>query len=151
MQVYGILWGQSLFFRQVVWSRTSILNSSCCPLVIHQVWEWDLKCLSGELNWFTVCDNLDHTSKAPNHKLIHFNFILENVKLSNLYPLESWGAVILENIFFYPRGWATFFSRGLKAEGNTDLDRICKAPQIGMFLLLIETDYPILCFSLNPT
>lgn len=52
-----------------------LLSSSCGPLPVHLVWERDLDHHDGDVDWFTVWDNLDCTSKNPNHELINFNFI----------------------------------------------------------------------------
>ena len=89
MHAYGVPWGQSfhthafhLLFNVGIRSGglvskvyNLLLNSSCGPLTVHQVWEREFEHLGGEINWFTVWDNLHRTSKNPNHKLIQLNFL----------------------------------------------------------------------------
>lgn len=89
MRAYGVPWEQPLYTHELhvildVGAQTSglvsklyniLLSSSCGPLHVHLIWERDLDHHDGDVDWFTVWDNLDCTSKNPNHELIHFNFI----------------------------------------------------------------------------
>ncbi len=97
MGAYGVPWGQRLYLHDLhillnvgvntggLVSRlyTLLLKSSCGPLAIHQVWERDIDHLGDEVDWTTVWDNLDCTSKNPNHKLIHFNFLHRQKKTNH--------------------------------------------------------------------
>lgn len=89
MRTYGVPWGQPLDVHELhtivdVGARTRglvsklykrLVESSCKPLAIHQIWERDLDFSDGVIDWMRVWDNLEATSKNPNHRLIHFNLI----------------------------------------------------------------------------
>ena len=53
----------------------AFLISVCKPQNIDQIWSRDLGIYVEDMCWSTVWKNLDHTSKNPNHKLIHFKFL----------------------------------------------------------------------------
>lgn len=88
MHTYGVPWGENLAIhllysllnaRGQTRGLTSkiyvLLNSVCKPLNINQIWSRDLGISVEDICWTTVWNNLDHTSKNPNHKLIHFKFL----------------------------------------------------------------------------
>ena len=127
MHTHGVPWGQPLYTYELhllfnVGVRSSglvskvynlLLNSSYGPLTVHQVWEREFEHLSGEINWFTVWDNLDRTSKNPNIKLIHVNFLhrlyltprkFHLMKLSPSHCLSSMYSSLCGLIYTYVLG-----------------------------------------------
>lgn len=88
MRTYGVPWGEKLATHPLysllnVRGKTkgltskiyALLNSGCKSLNIGYIWSRDLDITEKDICWTMVWNNLDHVSKNPNHKLIHFKFL----------------------------------------------------------------------------
>lgn len=89
MKEYGVPWGVPLLThplhnlfavqgqtRGMVSKVYKFISEPHVSLAVESVWSRDISFTGEEeICWVTVWENLQDTSKNPNHQLIHFKFI----------------------------------------------------------------------------
>lgn len=86
MHTYGVPWNIPLpihAFHTALTSPSGLVSklysmfhkASCKPLSTDRLWKTDLSSNSSNLNWKLIWQNIQLSSRNPNHQVIHFNFI----------------------------------------------------------------------------
>uniref|UniRef100_A0A8C1GVL0 Reverse transcriptase domain-containing protein n=1 Tax=Cyprinus carpio TaxID=7962 RepID=A0A8C1GVL0_CYPCA len=86
MHTYGVPWNGTLGlhpFHKVLTGGKGLvsiiyavlLQASDKPLSLDRVWKQDLTSDNNNLDWHLIWQNLSLSSRNPNHRMIHYNFI----------------------------------------------------------------------------
>ena len=159
MRTYGVPWDGTLglhpFHKALTGSKglvsalyAILMQAPNTPLSLDRIWKQDLPSDDNDLDWHLIWQNLSLSSRNPNHRIIHYNFIHRSYFTPNI--LFKFKALPSPNCTLCSqKSLGTFFHMVWECPGIADFwKKVCSAlsiilskqiPYSPTFLLLNDT------------